>query len=125
MKCVKCDGQLHRVPVGDVEVDQCDRCAGIWFDARELDRVLVQKSVDALRRLHPPRADLDERRGRCPRCRGAGDLVRVASTTASIHIDTCPVCGGQWLDGGELEMLRQEGFTGSMKRLFSWILDLR
>ena len=124
MKCVKCEGQLHRVQVGDIEVDQCDRCAGIWFDARELDRVLGQKSVDALRRLSSPDLALDQRRGRCPRCRSGGDLVRVASTLGPIHIDTCPVCGGQWLDGGELEILRQEGFTGSMKRLFSWILDL-
>ena len=124
MKCVKCEGQLHRVQVGDVEVDQCDGCAGIWFDARELDRVLSEKSVDALHSLDAPRADLDQRRGRCPRCRSGGDLVRVASLTAPIHIDTCAVCGGQWLDGGELGALRREGFTGSMKRLFGWILDL-
>ena len=123
MKCVKCDGELHRVQVGDLELDQCDRCAGIWFDPRELDRVLAQKSIDALRRLSSPRIDLDERRGRCPRCRTAGDLVRVASTAGPIHIDTCAVCGGQWLDGGELEVLRRDGFTGSLKRLFDWILD--
>lgn len=123
MKCVKCDGELRRVQVGDLELDQCDRCAGIWFDPRELDLVLAQKSIDALRRLSSPRIDLDERRGRCPRCRTAGDLVRVASTAGPIHIDTCAVCGGQWLDGGELDVLRREGFTGSLKRLFDWILD--
>ena len=33
--------------VADLEIDQCDRCAGIWFDAHELDRVLQQKSIDA------------------------------------------------------------------------------
>jgi Zn-finger nucleic acid-binding protein len=33
----------------------------------------------------------------------------VASWDADIHIDTCAVCGGQWLDGGELELLRGEG----------------
>ncbi len=124
MKCVKCEGQLHRVEVGDVDVDQCDGCAGIWFDAHELDRVLGQKRVDALHRLQAPRADLDQRRGRCPRCRSGGDLVRVASLAAPIHIDTCAICGGQWLDGGELDSLRREGFSGSMKRLFGWILDL-
>ena len=123
MNCVKCEGELHRVQVGDLDLDQCDRCAGIWFDPRELDRVLAQKSIDALRRLSAPRLDLDERRGRCPRCRTAGDLVRVASTAGPIHIDTCSICGGQWLDGGELDVLRREGFTGSLRRLFDWILD--
>lgn len=123
MKCVKCEGELRRVQVADLEIDQCDLCAGIWFDARELDRVLAQKSIDAIRRLSSPRLDLDERRCRCPRCHSGADLVRVASVAGPIHIDTCPICGGQWLDGGELSILRNEGFTGSLKRLFNWILD--
>ena len=109
--------------VADLEIDQCDRCAGIWFDAHELDRVLQQKSIDAIRRRSSPRLDLDELRGRCPRCPSAGELVRIASIAAPIHIDTCAICGGQWLDGGELEVLRRDGFSGSLKRLFNWILD--
>ena len=99
------------------------RCAGIWFDARELDRVLGQKSVDALRRLHEPRADLDGAAAAAPAAAAAA-IVRVASTTGANPHRHCPVCGGQWLDGGELAILRREGFSGSMKRLFSWILDL-
>lgn len=124
MNCVKCSGALQRVELADLEVDQCDRCAGIWFDARELDRVLNQKSIDALRRRSTPDQEGDARRGRCPRCKGGGEMIRVASTLGPIHIDTCPVCGGQWLDGGELEVLRREGVTGSLKRFFDWILDL-
>ncbi|MEO7331448.1 MAG: zf-TFIIB domain-containing protein [Minicystis sp.] len=124
MKCVKCSGVLQKVEIGGLAVDQCDQCAGIWFDARELDRVLHQKSIDALRRKAAPSREDDERRGRCPRCKGGGEMIRVASTLGPIHIDTCPICGGQWLDGGELEVLRREGFTGSLQRFFNWILDL-
>jgi Zn-finger nucleic acid-binding protein len=124
LKCVKCSGVLQRVEVGGLEVDQCNQCAGIWFDAHELDRVLGQKSVAALRKKAAPSKADDERRARCPRCKGSGAMVRVMSTLAPIHIDTCPVCGGQWLDGGELSVLRREGVTGSLKRFFDWILDL-
>jgi Zn-finger nucleic acid-binding protein len=109
MNCVKCEGKLHQVEVDEVIVDQCDVCSGIWFDSGELSRVLGMKSAEMLAGLaEPSRAD-DAKRAKCPRCRGEGKLVQVASMTRDIHIDTCSVCGGQWLDGGELSILRQKG----------------
>jgi Zn-finger nucleic acid-binding protein len=109
MDCVKCEGKLGRVEVDGVMVDQCGACAGIWFDGGELRRVLGMKSVAPLRTVARPSKADDDKPARCPRCRGQGYLVRVASLTSDIHIDTCPVCGGQWLDGGELAVLRDEG----------------
>ncbi|AKT39152.1 zf-TFIIB domain-containing protein [Chondromyces crocatus] len=115
MRCAKCDGTLQRVLVEDVELDQCNRCSGIWFDAGELRRIQDKRSIDKLRSLAGAQSADDERRGTCPRCKGVGWLVRVASWDADIHIDTCAVCGGQWLDAGELELLRGEGgFIGGL-----------
>src|SRR5262245_51304148 len=112
MNCVKCEGKLRRVEIEEVVVDQCDRCFGIWFDSDELQRILAAKSIEPLRspesQAKSSKAD-DARRASCPRCRGEGKLVQVASLTSDIHIDTCSVCGGKWLDGGELELLRGEG----------------
>jgi uncharacterized protein len=124
MRCVKCDGTLRAVQIEEIQVDQCDVCSGIWFDARELDRVLSKKRIDAVRARVPVNPADDALRGRCPRCRGEGKLVQVKSPVGRIHIDTCPVCGGQWLDGGELSILRQEGVLGAVRRLFKWVLDL-
>lgn len=112
-----------RLQLDEIELDRCNRCAGIWFDATELDRVLGRKSVDALRTRAEPRRELDERRGRCPRCKGQGQLVRVASVQADFHIDVCPVCGGQWLDGGELDLLRPTGVLPRIRRALGWLLD--
>jgi Zn-finger nucleic acid-binding protein len=109
MDCLKCDGKLRQVEVDGVMVDQCERCAGIWFDSGELARVLGMKSVEALKSLAHGHPGDDTKRGSCPRCSGQGKLVQVASLISDIHIDTCAVCGGQWLDGGELSILRQEG----------------
>ncbi len=109
MNCIKCAGTLIRVTIEDVEVDRCDGCGGIWFDAGELQRVRGKRDIELLRSKARPRRDDDERRARCPRCQGEGLLVQVASWDADIHIDTCAVCGGQWLDAGELELLRGEG----------------
>lgn len=118
MNCPKCEGVLRRAEVADIELDQCDTCAGIWFDAGELPRILDQKSVDALRRLPKTRVLDDAKRAKCPRCRGEGKLVQVASLTSDIHVDTCAVCGGQWLDGGELDVLRGDGIVRSLSSFF-------
>jgi Zn-finger nucleic acid-binding protein len=122
MNCVKCEGKLRQVEVDEVIVDQCDVCSGIWFDSGELSRVLGMKSAEGLTSAadQPSKAD-DEKRGRCPRCRGEGKLVQVASLTRDIHIDTCAVCGGQWLDGGELSLLRREG---GLRGLFAFFQRL-
>jgi len=109
MKCVKCDGKLRRVVLEEIELDQCDACSGIWFDSGELRRILGKKSVEQLRSRAKASKDDDAKRATCPRCAGEGKLVQVTSLTSDIHIDTCAVCGGQWLDGGELEILRGDG----------------
>jgi Zn-finger nucleic acid-binding protein len=125
MKCIKCDGMLHLVRVGEVEVDQCDGCGGIWFDSGELRKILDQKDVEALRAMkaRAPK-ESDAKRASCPRCRGEGKLVQIASLTADIHIDTCAVCGGEWLDGGELSIVRNEGFGRKVASIFRKILDM-
>jgi hypothetical protein len=123
MRCVKCSGELRRVEIDEVVVDQCDACDGIWFDSGELERVLGMKSVSALHSpARPSRAD-DEKRARCPRCPSEGLLVPVASMTSDIHVDTCPLCGGKWLDGGELAVLRDEGGIRPVLALFRRLLS--
>ena len=123
MRCVKCTGTLATVRIEDVDVDQCPECAGIWFDAHELERVLGHGHIDPLLG-HRVRPGDDERRGHCPRCKGDGLLVRVRSRTAPIHIDTCAICGGKWLDGGEIERLHHKSFGDKVRRIFEWVLDL-
>ena len=127
MRCVKCDGKLVTVRIEDVDVDQCDRCAGIWFDAHELERVLRRPHIEPLLGRAPAepgaRGD-DGRRGHCPRCKGEGYLVRVASERAPIHVDTCAICGGKWLDGGEIDVLKRRTIGDKLRRVLEWVLDL-
>lgn len=131
MKCIKCDGDLVLVRVGNVEVDQCDTCHGIWFDSGELAKIVGAKDVEALRTRAAANKDDekkrkadDEKRASCPRCRGEGKLVQIVSLTSDIHIDTCAVCGGEWLDGGELWIVRNEGFSRKVSAFFRKVLDI-
>jgi uncharacterized protein len=39
MKCPKCGMQLEEIAFGDVRVDKCFSCDGLWLDTGELDLI--------------------------------------------------------------------------------------
>ena len=39
MKCPKCGMQLEEIAFGDVRVDKCFSCEGIWLDRGELETI--------------------------------------------------------------------------------------
>ena len=106
MNCPKCEGQaLTPASVKGIEVDRCRNCDGIWFDSEELTAVLNldTKSRRGLQSHHEDTLR-DQIRGRCPR--DQSKLFRMYSAHAeSVVLDTCPTCGGIWLDAGELSKL--------------------
>ena len=42
MKCPKCGMDLQTLTRGNVEIDTCFNCHGVWLDAGELDEILAQ-----------------------------------------------------------------------------------
>ena len=44
MKCPKCGMRLEEIPVGDVRVDKCSGCEGIWLDKGELEIIRDQEA---------------------------------------------------------------------------------
>lgn len=105
---------------GDVELDVCPRCRGVWFDAGELEQFPDRPSV---------RVFMSSARQAASRCRKTGHLVpralAVCATCRSAPvscpacgsrlslvaagpcaIDVCTQCEGVWLDAGEMELLR-------------------
>ena len=109
MKCIKCDsGTLKAVQVDNIEVDECDNCSGIWFDAGELEKILKKNDISELKNKIDNNQGHDELEAYCPRCGDISKLIRIKSlSNPDLHIDTCLLCYGQWLDGGELERLKK------------------
>lgn len=97
--CPRDRTELTPFRIGEVSVDTCGRCSGVWLDAGELARVahdeemeqLVRASVDAV-----PSAFA------CPRCAG----VCRAAKLEGVEMDSCAACGGIWVDAGELRAAR-------------------
>jgi Zn-finger nucleic acid-binding protein len=125
MNCAKCAGELQKVTVGGVEVDQCPKCFGTWFDFGELKEVLGQEDSDKLKALHSAsgRGGQDAKRGSCPCCGANSQLTPlVVPGKKNLHVDTCLVCYGQWLDGGEIEALRKKGLFESAAGFFKKLI---
>jgi len=112
---------LETVKVGQVDVDRCPRCQGLWFDRRELKRVLEGFSEGGPLPLSVGTEHIeghDETAATCPRC----DLPLARSETiavAGLHWDTCDKCGGAWLDGGELTTIASDPDAAAATGFFS------
>ena len=113
MKCPACFNELTETKLGGVTVDVCKGgCAGVWFDAFELQKVDEQEEISAewmlnIERDPAVRVDLSLKRA-CPRCDGIKLKRHFFSAKRQIEVDLCPGCAGYWLDAGELEKIRDE-----------------
>ena len=113
MDCPACSHALTEIQVGSVKLDVCaGGCAGIWFDAFELQRVEKEHPGigDAL--VNVPRdpalqVDFSFKRS-CPRCDDIKLKRHFFSARKEVEVDQCPNCGGYWLDAGELEKIHAE-----------------
>ena len=96
MQCPKCRSTLEEKPVkqGDIRVDCCPRCRGIWFDAGELEKVLKE----AYRELRVP-ASANRLSLSCPKC--LQPLYGFHYPQTMVNVDVCKACRGMWLDAGE------------------------
>jgi len=90
-----------------VELEHCDRCAGLWIDGPEIAAICpTLADFPAQRRLEitllgKPGGGI----ARCPRC----DQVPYEFVVIDIPVDFCGACGGVWLDGGEYGEIPFEG----------------
>ncbi len=100
MQCPTCPTLLLTLEVGPLELDECPRCLGMWFDKGELQGML-SRALDATRSLQqrylPPTGEEQvPHRAACPRC-VSGRLV--AREEGGHQIAGCTRCSGAWIPG--------------------------
>lgn len=103
VKCPKCDVPMNPREVADTRIDVCPRCAGFYLDEHELGRIR-ETGGSRLAILDAPTAAPEAGPGAaefytCPKC--LNPMERHPYLETAIQIDSCPVCGGVWLDAGE------------------------
>lgn len=45
MKCPRCDGSLKEEAYGQVHIDRCETCGGVWLDAGELEQIAREEGT--------------------------------------------------------------------------------
>ena len=103
MRCVVCKEPMVVLEEGEVEVDHCVGCGGIWLDGGELELLLDDAGAKD-RILFSFEADPGIRGGRrkCPLC--SKKMERVWCVRGKkLLIDRCPEHHGLWFDRGELQ----------------------
>jgi hypothetical protein len=93
----------------NIELDYCNSCRGVWFDAGELELLLKSQA------LEEPHAFFDgvldsqeavslEKKRKCPIC-GRKMKKTAMGGQPEILVDACPDKDGLWFDGGEVAQL--------------------
>lgn len=108
MNCPKCNAEFESRNVGDVQIDECIQCHGIWFDPDELEQA-TQVVEEDLRWMEfdlwkdQDLFQVSQGEMKCPRCKTTMAAVQYDPT--DVTVDTCVRCRGIWLDKGEFKLI--------------------
>jgi len=142
MRCPDDSAELHKaIYEGDIEVDQCPDCGGLWLDHTELQSVQDLREKDYSKELaaiptyfekaYEMALAKNEGVVACPACEKNTEK-REYAYCSQIMIDVCPYCRGVWLHNDELSELEiffekcraetaevRKGFFSSLKSYFA------
>ena len=115
MDCPRCQAPMTVKEIGEVRIDECPQCQGMWFDQGEFQAAKDQVDPD-LNWLdfdiwkHQDQFQVSTHPLKCPQ--DGVPMVALAYHDVGVEIDVCPTCRGVWLDKGEfakiIEALEQE-----------------
>ena len=124
MRCPKCHAAMCEETIisqsGEVVIDKCQRCAGIWFDTGEAEKlkdewisVSLDDGDENVGKIYNEITDID-----CPRCLQPMSSVNDPKQT-HIRYEVC-ADHGLFMDAGEFSDYREV----TLKEAFDQILDI-
>jgi Zn-finger nucleic acid-binding protein len=121
-KCPGCQGDMHWVRVGEVDLLECSACDGTWMEAaafeqlcaqRERQASLVQRNAEGRRAAAPTTPERIRYRP-CPQCGKMMNRLNFARLSGAV-VDVCSG-HGTFLDRGELHQVVQFILDGGLAR---------
>ncbi len=117
-KCPRCDGRLRKKSVGDIALESCDLCGGLWLGIQAFDQIcndhVAHTAASGLGAV-TPRIEAEEvRYVKCPQCNNIMNRINYSGGSGVI-IDVCR-SHGIWLDKDELQHIIEFIRSGGVDR---------
>ena len=106
MICPVCHKSMLDIEYNNIELDYCEKCKGVWFDAGELELLLESEKPDIFIREMLEKGEVRrvEDKRKCPLC--AQKMKKsILGQEPEVLVDVCPRAEGIWLDGGEVDQI--------------------
>jgi len=123
MNCPKCHSKFETITYGEIQVERCLGCQGLWFDMLEkedLVKIEGSESIDIGNDQVGEEYD-DMRNINCPHC-NVKMIPMVDKDQDHIKYESCPVCYGTYFDAGEFRDLKEHTVV---ERFFEMLKTLR
>ena len=104
MQCPKCQGDVEQVMCGEVEVDRCLSCGGLWFDRGEAEVLSQEWIAEFLDTGDPTKGQVmdDMESLGCPRC-GSAMRFSFEIDQSQVQFEECDD-HGKFFDAGEFTL---------------------
>jgi len=119
--CPDCDLPLLKYALGDLPVEQCRGCKGVFVERQDLEGLYADRwesqvgyTTDS---RTPPKVSVreDVRYRRCPRCSRLMRHRLLGTRRGGVIVDICAQ-HGTWFDRGELQKAAWLACSGSLAR---------
>jgi Zn-finger nucleic acid-binding protein len=105
MECPKCKEKMKKSTVGEIILNECQNCGGMWFERGGLDAVKDEVlpdigwlDIDTWKKQAEFKARMNPLA--CPKCRDV-DLITIQDRKSKTEISMCTKCKGTWLATGQ------------------------
>lgn len=105
MQCQQCKITMKRRIIGEIDINECTGCNGMWFEEGQLDDVKDEVlpdmgwlEIDTWK--EQAEFKTSETSILCPQCRDI-TLTKVEDPQSAAEINVCTTCNGTWLAAGQ------------------------
>lgn len=107
--CPRCHSPLQAREYGDLSVEECDKCGGLFLAPTTMDRLVAARDMPTSLRLALPKREMKRETAvryiACPTC-GKSMNRQAFGRISGVIVDVCK-SHGVWFDAGELaEVIR-------------------
>ncbi len=117
-RCPRCGSQLHAREYGDMSVEECDQCGGLFLTPNTMDKLVAARDMPTSLRLVLPKREMKRetkvRYVSCPVCNKFMNR-KAFGRISGVIVDVCK-SHGVWFDSGELAEVIQFVEQGGLER---------